>query len=435
MNSRKLFLTILAGVIGLSLVFSACKPTGAESSPESGSRFEVLRAEAASGNDAEPLPAQSGSYSFGSVSQMRKSVPQENKASVLLKGYYRANDGGGGMFYWDAESVLEPDGGLVIQPQGSEKGRYIRLCDENYRNVKWFGASSDGNKDDTAAIQAAIDSLPPAGGTVCFPGGEYLITDTIQIGNGDGGATGSNRHGVRLVGCGGGFGVHSGKEPTVVRAERKMDTMISINGKITGVELEGICFLAGTMAKTCISAKAVDQLVVDRVVCKTFLECGIRLIGGKGEGNGNNGCRFETVQAVSTQDNAVCLDIDGDADSAATENCVFIDCRFDIHTTKGSKACRIENATGLSFYRCHITGYSGTAADYLVLDASEDGKPAGNAFYDCSIASVKVIEENGHSIGDHFFIGHGTYDTEEVPEHPKLHGITDSGLTFGFGGE
>ena len=435
MNGHKLFLTFLAGVIGLSLSFSACKPAETEISTGNGNRFELLRAEVSSETDAETPQDQGGTYSFGSVSQMRKNVPQESKASVLLKGYYRANDGGGGMFYWDAESVLEPDGGLVIQAQDTEKGRYIRLCDDDYRNVKWFGASSDGNKDDTDAIQAAIDSLPPAGGTISFPGGEYLITDTIRIGNGDGGSTASNRNGVRLVGCGGGFGVYGGKEPTIIRAERKMEAMISINGKITGVALQGICFLASNMAKTCISAKAVDQLVMDRVMCKTFLECGIHLIGGKGEGNGNTDCKFETVQATTTQDNAVCFNIDSDSGSCATENCMFIDCRFDTHTTVGSKACRIENATGLSFFRCHITGYSENTSDYLVLDAAEDGKPAGHTFYDCSIARVKVIEEDGHSIGDHFFIGHGSYDLEQTPEHPKLHGITDSGLTFGFGGE
>lgn len=41
-------------------------------------------------------------------------------------------------------------------------------------NVKWFGATGDGVTDDTAAIQAAIDSLPN-GGTVYVPAGNYMI--------------------------------------------------------------------------------------------------------------------------------------------------------------------------------------------------------------------------------------------------------------------
>jgi hypothetical protein len=43
------------------------------------------------------------------------------------------------------------------------------------RNVKDYGAFGDGAHDDTAAIQAAINSLPTDGGTVIIPAGTYLI--------------------------------------------------------------------------------------------------------------------------------------------------------------------------------------------------------------------------------------------------------------------
>ena len=54
------------------------------------------------------------------------------------------------------------------------------------RNVKnpEFGAAGDGKTDDTAAIQAAIDSLPSdetRGGTVIFPTGHYKITSPLRI--------------------------------------------------------------------------------------------------------------------------------------------------------------------------------------------------------------------------------------------------------------
>ena len=48
-----------------------------------------------------------------------------------------------------------------------------------YRNVKDYGALGDGMRDDTAAIQAAINSLPSTGGTVFIPAGTYMI-DTVK---------------------------------------------------------------------------------------------------------------------------------------------------------------------------------------------------------------------------------------------------------------
>jgi hypothetical protein len=70
-------------------------------------------------------------------------------------------------------------------------------------NVLDFGAVGDGSADDTAAIQAAIDSLPNQtsnqgtvgeGGQVFFPAGIYKITSSINIG--------ANDRSVELIGAG-----------------------------------------------------------------------------------------------------------------------------------------------------------------------------------------------------------------------------------------
>jgi len=58
-------------------------------------------------------------------------------------------------------------------------------------SVKDFGAIGDGSTDDTAAIQAALDSLPNSSGgttgsggyTILFPPGVYKVTSAIRIGN------------------------------------------------------------------------------------------------------------------------------------------------------------------------------------------------------------------------------------------------------------
>lgn len=47
-------------------------------------------------------------------------------------------------------------------------------------SVRDFGAAGDGVADDTAAIQAAINSMT-AGGVLHFPPGTYLISDTLHV--------------------------------------------------------------------------------------------------------------------------------------------------------------------------------------------------------------------------------------------------------------
>jgi hypothetical protein len=48
--------------------------------------------------------------------------------------------------------------------------------------VRDFGAVGDGVTDDTASIQAAVDSLPVTGGTVVFPnGGWWVVLGTIRL--------------------------------------------------------------------------------------------------------------------------------------------------------------------------------------------------------------------------------------------------------------
>ena len=71
-------------------------------------------------------------------------------------------------------------------------------------SVKDFGAVGDGSNDDTAEIQAALDSISSTGGKVVIPRGKYKLTSTITIpayvtlegeGRGDGSSSAS---GTRL---------------------------------------------------------------------------------------------------------------------------------------------------------------------------------------------------------------------------------------------
>jgi hypothetical protein len=70
---------------------------------------------------------------------------------------------------------------LRVTPRGSSQS--VRLADHvsGFVNVRSYGAKGDGVTDDTAAIQAAIDTYTAAGaaGVVYLPAGRYRITSTI----------------------------------------------------------------------------------------------------------------------------------------------------------------------------------------------------------------------------------------------------------------
>lgn len=59
------------------------------------------------------------------------------------------------------------------------------IADEGSFNVKDFGAVGDGQADDTAAIQAALDKAKagPRGSSVFVPAGEYRVTKTLTMEN------------------------------------------------------------------------------------------------------------------------------------------------------------------------------------------------------------------------------------------------------------
>lgn len=104
---------------------------------------------------------------------------------VYVRGYGADDDGGGGIFRWDAASTATAVQGLII---GTGTGRWIRQY-SGAINVRWCGAKGDGTTDDTTAINAALNAGPTQdqagppvdGHPVFFPAGRYLISAPLIV--------------------------------------------------------------------------------------------------------------------------------------------------------------------------------------------------------------------------------------------------------------
>lgn len=108
---------------------------------------------------------------LGTAADLR-SAPIDSNTAVTL-GVLVAGDGGGGLWRWDAASVLADNLGTVLLPTGHVgAGRWLRVY-SGAVNVCWFGASSNSSAlINTTAIQYSIDNFD----TIYIPTGNYSIT-------------------------------------------------------------------------------------------------------------------------------------------------------------------------------------------------------------------------------------------------------------------
>ncbi len=130
--------------------------------------------------DAESRRLSHAARAVETMADLKAIAPSSNDI-VWLRGYHKPLDGCEGFFCWNRDADEEPDGGTVIRATAEQNGRWRRVTEgEGYFNVRWFGAKGDGGTDDTAAIQATIDS----GGeksTIYLPGGIYRVTAPLTL--------------------------------------------------------------------------------------------------------------------------------------------------------------------------------------------------------------------------------------------------------------
>ncbi|ACA91545.1 MULTISPECIES: glycosyl hydrolase family 28-related protein [Burkholderia cepacia complex] len=100
---------------------------------------------------------------------------------------------------------------------GGAVARTLRSMASDVANVKSFGAVGDGASDDTAAIQAAVNSLG-AGGVVFFPAGTYRVSSAIN----------STVRGIVFSG--------SGSQGSILSTSSATADVLTISGWDSGVE-------------------------------------------------------------------------------------------------------------------------------------------------------------------------------------------------------
>jgi len=361
------------------------------------------------------------SYVVENIAEMTALEIEEQNASVLVKGYYTAGDGGGGMFYWEKNSRAIENGGTAFRNDAGTSGRFVRLYDIETINVKWFGAKGDGQNDDTQAFIEALKILPNLGGTVIVPNGTYNISKTITVGDGNFGSQSSNRNGIHIVGDGN----------AVLRATEALDNMIEVKGAIKDFLLSGVTVDCAGKAKTGVTMTAFIGCAIRSSSIINFTKTGLVLMGGFAPtGNYNIYNQFENLNVFSAEDGAIGMLCDGDYVAINdTWLTTMTNCSF-VTTGKDSIGVHYRFIDSISLYQCT---YSGTKYGILFDAVGNNDFPCGMAYYDCSVSSMGVLESEDDHIRKHWFYGFRTGNGEQIPEDQRLFGITDEGKTFNMG--
>lgn len=151
---------------------------------EGGVAASLLGALAACSSSEEASTLDAAIRIVPTIEALRQLVPQEGEV-VYTEGYHQAGDGGGGGFRWAKKDTRAPDGGMVVESEihsSAEGGRWVRVR-QGQRDVylaRHFGAHPE-RKDNTGAIQAAINAAEASGGTAYVSSGTYRIAGTLLV--------------------------------------------------------------------------------------------------------------------------------------------------------------------------------------------------------------------------------------------------------------
>jgi hypothetical protein len=241
------------------------------------------------------------------------------------------------------------------------------------RTAYAYGAVGNGTTDDTAALQAAIDSLPNNGGILRIPAGTYRITDTLVID--DDGSNDPGKRGIRIEGDSGGA---SGFQGAVLYWDVDEPTKPMMRIRSRDTIIEGVQFFAlnGTAA-----------------ICAIDYDTPASL---GGQSPTNNALRRVSVKANGTGYVVDGVRI-GATNPANLENFLFDECAFEGHTNAGVNIASTSfQSKHHQFFKCQFTG-----GDYGIALATGSFQAWACDFQSHEEACVRATSPVDHiTIGD-----------------------------------
>lgn len=121
---------------------------------------------------------------YQGVSLVGTIVAFDNSVGGLAKYVIKMpSAGAAGITGQNVSGKFVDNGGTVIVPTGGDgSAAWIRNTDgAETVNVMWFGAKADGETDDSAAANAALNLVVYSGGTVVFPKNRYMFKSQVSF--------------------------------------------------------------------------------------------------------------------------------------------------------------------------------------------------------------------------------------------------------------
>lgn len=323
-----------------------------------------------------------------------------------------------------------------------DPGQVLRSSSTLEINVRDFGAKGDGSSDDTAAIQAAIDTAEN-GGTITIPRGTYMITGVVVKRHGVT-ITGETRYGTRLVRL-------AGNAPLIdFSGTATLDSHIKF-GSVVNITISGN-YKPGTLLRSYFAdnfvyrdinfvhsdGKAVDFVEVwdTRFYSCSWEDCGnideaatvlrnTMPAGEFGYGTDNTnqvhflGCRWE-----SWRNGAVCLDGGANGSPNLLNGVFFVSCKMESRHAAGS-AFQIKTGTTLVFVDQLYIAIMAVEPDLIKpVDAIED---YGSHIFMTDVyiqwgAEVQIAKSLVHCwrSGPHMYYKVSTYFPNEDPTEAAI---------------